>query len=546
MDFTSLLEGSLKKYWDCDALTDYHGATLQYKDLARKIAKLHLLFEEGGIVQGDKIAICGRNSSQWAVAFLATLTYGAVAVPLLHEFKPDRLQQLINHCDARLLFVGNFLREQLNYDDMPALEGVLELEDFDPVIMRNERLEHARLHLNEYYGRKYPSKFTINDVHYRSVAPTQLALINYTSGTTSHPKGVMLPYRSLYSNMRFAMGALKLEQGSRVVSMLPMAHTYGMSFEFLYEICAGVQIYFLTRTPSPRIIFEAFAEVKPDIIVTVPLIIEKIINTRILPRLETPLVKLLLRLPVVSDKIKDAIYDQMMASFGGRLRMLVIGGAAFNHKVEDLLHRIGFPYTVGYGMTECGPIICYEDPATFQQGSCGRATPRMEVRIDNPGIASGIGEIMCRGDNVMLGYYKNEEASNAVLTADGWLHTGDLGILDADGNLYVRGRIKNMILSSNGQNIYPEELEEELGNFPLVSESLVVKRGNALVALVVPDYELAYQQSIPRDTVPQHIEEYRLQLNAQLASYEQIAAIELHEEEFEKTPKRSIRRYLYS
>ena len=545
-NFVSLLESSFKKYWDQDALTDYKGTTLQYKDLARKIEKLHLLFAEGGVVPGDKIAICGRNSSHWAVVFLASLTYGVVAVPILHEFTRDSIHYLVNHSEARILFVGSMVREEIDAESMPQLEGLFEMEDFDPIVVRNAAMGRARERLNELYGRKYPARFTCDDVNYRASRPEDLAIINYTSGTTSRPKGVMLPYRVLQSNVNFAMNALALEPGSKLVSMLPMAHTYGLSFEFLYEIVAGVHIHFLTRTPSPRIIFEAFAEIRPNLIVTVPLIIEKIIKKNILPRLQAPAVKVMLHLPVVSDRIRATIREQILESFGGNVKMIVIGGAAFNGKVEEFLHRIDFPYTVGYGMTECGPIICFESPANFAMGSCGKVAPRMTVRIDNPDPVTGIGEVICRGENVMMGYYRNEEATRMAIDADGWLHTGDLGLLDEEGNLFLKGRSKNMLLGSSGQNIYPEEIEDKLSAYPLVSECLIVQREGHLVALVCPDYEEIAAHDITPSALTEQMEDNCRQLNQQLASYEQITKIEIQETEFEKTPKRSIKRFIYS
>lgn len=544
--FISLLEKSLKANWDLDALTDYQGATLQYKDLARKIEKLHILFEEGGIRPGDKIAICGRNSAHWAVAFLATLTYGAVAVPILHEFRPEAIHHLVNHSEARLLFVGNVVRTQIDPEQMPALEGIFEVDDFDPVAMRSEKILYARQHLNELYGRKFPAHFTKDDVHYPPCKAGDLALINYTSGTSSQSKGVMLPYRSLHSNVRFAQEALRLKAGDKIVSILPLAHAYGMAFEFLYEICTGMHIYFLTRIPSPQIIFKAFSEVKPDIIVTVPLIIEKIIRKGVLPRLETTTMKLLLHVPLVSDKIRSSVREQMLAAFGGKVQLIVVGGAAFNQKIETFLHDIDFPYTVGYGMTECGPIISYEDWQRFAPGSCGKAAPRMEVRIDRPDPETGIGEILCRGANLMTGYYKNPELTRETIDPEGWLHTGDLGLMDAEGNLFIKGRSKNMLLGSNGQNIYPEEIEEQLGELPLVAENLVVQRGEKLVALVYPDHDEAAHSGLSREQIENQMEENRKTANQSLPGYAQISQIELRDEEFEKTPKRSIKRYLYS
>lgn len=543
--FISYLEKSLKKHWDLDALTDYKGSTLQYKDLARKIEKIHILFESSGIQRGDKVAICGRNCAHWGVAFLSALTYGVVAVPILHEFKEDTIHHLVNHSEARLLFVGVSTWENLNESSMPRLEGILDLNDFELLHSRSEQLTTAREHLNEYYGKKFPSRFTKDDVHYTLDEPDQLAIINYTSGTTSQSKGVMLPFRSLWSNVRFAFEVLNLPSGSRVVSMLPMAHMYGLAFEFLYEICAGMQVFFLTRVPSPKVIFEAFSEVKPDIVIAVPLIIEKIIKKNILPRLQTPTMKILLQVPIINDKIKTTIREQMLKGFGGRVQAVIVGGAAFNQEVENFLKMIEFPYTVGYGMTECGPIICYEDWRCFRPGSCGKAVPRMTVKIDKPDSETGVGEIICKGTNVMLGYFRNPQATAESLTSDGWLHTGDLGLIDKGGNVFIKGRSKNMLLGSNGQNIYPEEIEDKLNALPLVAESVVIQRDDRFVAHVYPDFEEANALHLDMPGIEAKMEENRLLLNAALPSYCPISKITLCPEEFEKTPKKSIKRFLY-
>ncbi len=543
--FIAYLENSFKTHWDLDALTDYKGSTLQYKDLARKIEKLHILFEAGGIRPGDRIAICGRNCAYWGVSFLATLTYGAVAVPILHEFKADTIHHLVNHSEARLLFVGNATWENMNEAAMPQLEGILEMDDFDLLHSRSELLSEARQQLNALYGKKFPARFTKENVNYVKDDPEQLALINYTSGTTSHSKGVMLPYRVLWSNMRFAFEVLHMKPGNHIVSMLPMAHMYGMAFEFLYEICAGMHIFFLTRTPSPKIIFEAFAEVKPDLIISVPLILEKIIKKNILPRLQTPTMKILLHVPIINDKIKTTIREQMLKGFGGHVQAVIVGGAAFNQEVENFLKMIEFPYTVGYGMTECGPIICYEDWRRFAAGSCGKAVPRMEVKIQNPNPVTGIGEIICKGMNVMSGYFNNPEATAQALDSKGWLHTGDLGLIDAEGNVFIKGRSKNMLLSGNGQNIFPEEIEDKLNALPLVAESLIVQRNDRLVALIYPDFEEANIQKLSQQAIEARMEENRTLLNQQIPSYCQISKVQIHPEEFEKTPKRSIKRFLY-
>lgn len=544
--FIAFVEESIKKHWDLDALTDYKGATLQYKDVARKIEKLHILLAESGIKPGDKVAVCGRNSSHWGVAFLAILTYGAVAVPILHEFKADNIHNIVNHSEARLLFVGDVVWESLNEAEMPLLEGIILMTDFTLLVCRSKQLEYAREHLNELFGKKFPRNFRREHVSYRRDNPEELAVINYTSGTTSFSKGVMLPYRSLWANTQFAFDVLTLKPGDRIVSMLPMAHMYGLAFEFLYEVACGCRVFFLTRMPSPKIIFQAFADVKPHIVIAVPLIIEKIIKKNVLPKLETLKMKVLLKVPIINDKIKAAVREQMIQGFGGNFYEVIIGGAAFNQEVEKLLKSIDFPYTVGYGMTECGPIICYEDWKRFKPGSCGKAAPRMEVRIDSPDPQNIVGEILTRGDNVMLGYYKNPEATAQILDADGWLHTGDLGVMDEEGNVTIKGRSKNMLLGPSGQNIYPEEIEEKLNNLPFVAECIVIQQNdNKLVALIYPDFEDAYSQGMSDSDIEAAMEENRTTLNAELPAYSQISRIKIYPEEFEKTPKKSIKRFLY-
>ena len=544
--FIAFVEESIKKHWDLDALTDYKGATLQYKDVARKIEKLHILLAESGIKPGDKVAVCGRNSSHWGVAFLAILTYGAVAVPILHEFKADNIHNIVNHSEARLLFVGDVVWESLNEAEMPLLEGIILMTDFTLLVCRSKQLEYAREHLNELFGKKFPRNFRREHVSYRRDNPEELAVINYTSGTTSFSKGVMLPYRSLWANTQFAFDVLTLKPGDRIVSMLPMAHMYGLAFEFLYEVACGCHVFFLTRMPSPKIIFQAFADVKPHIVIAVPLIIEKIIKKNVLPKLETLKMKVLLKVPIINDKIKAAVREQMIQGFGGNFYEVIIGGAAFNQEVEKLLKSIDFPYTVGYGMTECGPIICYEDWKRFKPGSCGKAAPRMEVRIDSPDPQNIVGEILTRGDNVMLGYYKNPEATAQILDADGWLHKGDLGVMDEEGNVTIKGRSKNMLLGPSGQNIYPEEIEEKLNNLPFVAECIVIQQNdNKLVALIYPDFEDAYSQGMSDSDIEAAMEENRTTLNAELPAYSQISRIKIYPEEFEKTPKKSIKRFLY-
>lgn len=492
--YNELIEKSIVSNWEKDALTDFKGATLQYHDVARKIEKLHIIFESSGVQKGDKIALCGRNSSSWAVAFLATLTYGAVAVPILHEFTADQIHNIVNHSEAKLLFVGDYVATVIDQTKMPHLEGIIYLPDYSLVISRTDKLTYAREHLNELFGKKYPKYFRKEHVnYYKEQSPDELALINYTSGTTGFSKGVMVPYRALWSNYDFAMTVLGkiIKKGDNVISILPMAHMYGMAFEFMFEFIFGCHVFYLTRVPSPAIIAAAFAEVKPAIIIAVPLVIEKIIRKKVFPKIQNNRMRLLLNMPVVNKKVNQKICDQVVKAFGGNFYEIIVGGAAFNQEVEQFLKRIGFPYTVGYGATECAPIICYADYHDFAPGSCGKPVVHMEVKIDSPDPENVPGEILARGLNVMLGYYKNEEATAQTLNSEGWYHTGDLGTMDADGNVYIKGRSKNMLLGANGQNIYPEEIEDRLNSMAMVNECVVVQRGEKLVGLVYPDFDEA-------------------------------------------------------
>lgn len=545
--FNSYIENSIKDNWDRDALTDYKGATLQYHDVARKIAKLHILFRHSGLQPGDKVALCGRNSSAWAAAFLATITYGAVAVPIQHEFTPDMVYNIVNHSESRLLFVGDVVSPTIDAGEMPALEGIIYIPDFSLTMSRSETLTFAREHLNKLFGEEYPKAFERSHVSYHQDSPEELALINYTSGTTGRSKGVMLPYRSLWSNADFAFHVLgkTLKRGDNVISILPMAHMYGMAFEFIFEFLKGMHIYYLNRVPSPAVIAQALADVKPRIMIAVPLVIEKIIRKKVFPKLQNNKMRLLMAMPVISKKVRAAILAQVSKAFGGNLYEVIIGGAALNGEVEAFLRKIGFPYTVGYGATECGPIICYRDWQTFAQGSCGQAAYHQEVRIDSSDPANVPGEILTKGPNVLLGYYKNPEATQAAIDAEGWFHTGDLGTMDADGNVYINGRSKNMLLGSNGQNIYPEEIEDKLNSLPLVGESIVVQRGDKLVGLVHPDYDEAKLLGLNNEDLKGVMEQNRQQLNQVVPAYSKVAEFEILEEEFEKTPKKSIKRYLY-
>lgn len=546
--FNSLIEQSIIKNWELDALTDYKGATLQYRDVARKIEKLHIIFQNSGIGKGDKIAICGRNSSNWAVVFLATLTYGAVAVPILHEFMPDQVHNIVNHSEAKLLFVGDMVAPTIKEEEMPHLEGILFIPDFSVLVSRSEKLTYAREHLNEIFGHKYPKYFRQEHVnYYKEESPEELLLINYTSGTTGFSKGVMIPARALWSNYDFATGVLgdKVSRGDNIISILPMAHMYGMMFEFLFEFLIGCHIYFLTRIPSPAIIAQAFAEVKPAVIIAVPLVIEKIIRKKVFPKIQNNLMKLLLNMPVVSKKVNQKICEEVKNAFGGRFYEIIVGGAAFNQEIEHFLHKINFPYTVGYGTTECAPIIAYSDYNDFVPGSCGKAVVHMQVEIESSDPQNIPGEIIVKGLNVMLGYYKNEEATNQVLDSNGWYHTGDLGIMDKDGNIFIKGRSKNMLLGSNGQNIYPEEIEDKLNSLALVGESIVLQREEKLVALVHPDMEEAESMGFSMDDIQKVMAQNLQTLNEMMPGYSKVSEIILHEEEFEKTPKKSIKRYLY-
>ena len=543
--FINLVEQSIINNWDLNALTDYKGVTLQYKDVARKIEKLHILFESAGIQQGDKIAVCGRNSAHWAVAFLATITYGAVIIPILHEFKADNIHNIVNHSEARMLFVGDQIWENLNEEAMPHLEGIVGLLDFSVLISRSDALSYVREHLNESYGHKFPRNFRPEHVAYVKDTPERLSIINYTSGTTGYSKGVMLPYRSILSNVKYCHEKIRLQPGDKIVAMLPMGHVFGMVYDFLYGFCAGAHIWFLTRMPSPKIIMQSFAEIRPRVISCVPLIVEKIIKKHILPRVDTHIGRFLLHVPIINDKIKAYAKKEAMDAFGGNFLEIIIGGAPFNADVEAFLKKIDFPYTIAYGMTECGPIICSSYWKDLQPGSCGKAASRMEVKIDSPDPQNVAGEIICKGDNLMLGYYKNEAATAQVIDANGWLHTGDLAVMDNNGNIYVKGRSKNVLLNSSGQNIYPEEIESKLNNMPYVSESLIVLQRDKLVALIYPDFDDAYAHGLTLNQIEAVMEENKKNLNVQLPAYSQIAKIKIYPEEFEKTAKKSIKRFLY-
>ena len=545
--FNSYIEGTVKDNWLLDALTDYKGATLQYHDVARKIEKLHIMMEAAGIKKGDKVAVCGRNSAHWAVAFLATLTYGAVIVPILHEFNGEQIHNIVNHSESRLLFVGDYVVNMIDEKEMPHLEGIFNLPDFSLYVSHNDQLTDARERLNELFGHKYPNAFRREDVKWHKDEPEELCMINNTSGTTGFSKGVMLPYRALWGNVDFCQKYLgnHMPKFSRTLSILPMAHMYGMTIEFLFPFLSGYHLYFLTRLPSPAVIAEAFKEVCPDVVVAVPLIIEKIIRKRVFPKIQSNVMKLLLQMPVVQKKVKERICQEVYAAFGGRAYEVIVGGAPLNQEIEQFLKSIDFPITVGYGTTECAPLISFSDYHDFKPGSCGTPVEHMEVKIlsDNPEHAEG--EIVCKGMNVMLGYYKNEEATHKAIDADGWYHTGDLATMSADGHIFIRGRLKNMLLGANGQNVYPEEIEDKLNSMPMVSECIVVQRGDKLAALVYPDMDEAKNMGFTQGDLESVMEQNRQLLNEQLPVYSKIQDFELQEKEFMKTPKKSIKRYLY-
>ena len=543
--FNQYIKKVITENWDSDALTDYQGATLQFHDVARKIEKLHILMENSDVKKGDKIAICGRNSAHWAVTFMATLTYGAIAVPILHEFNAEQIHNIVNHSEAKLLFVGDFVAKDIDQQAMPHLEGIVYLPDFSLVLSRSEKLTYAREHLNLMFGSKYPKAFRKEHVSYHEDEADELALINYTSGTTGFSKGVMLPYRALWGNISFCLRWLgdHVKTGDAMLSILPMAHMYGMAIEFLFGFCNGCHLYFLNRLPSPTLIAKAFADIKPAIVISVPLIVEKIIRKRVFPIIQTNRMRLLLQMPVVSKKVKERICQQVYEAFGGRAYEVIVGGAALSKEVELFLKSIDFPITVGYGTTECAPLITYSDYHDFVPGSCGTPVDGMEVRILSNDPQNVAGEIVTRGHHVMLGYYKNDEATRAALDEDGWYHTGDLATMSADGHVFIRGRIKNMLLGANGQNVYPEEIEDKLNSMAMVSESIVVQRDQKLVALVHPDLDEIVDLS--QEELEAVMEQNRQTLNEQLPAYSRLSHIELHKEEFQKTPKKSIKRYLY-
>lgn len=545
--FNSYIEQSIINNWHLDALTDYKGATLQYHDVARKIEKLHILFENSGVIKGDKIAVCGRNSSQWAVAFLAIVTYGAIVVPIQNEFKPEQIHNIVNHSESKMLFVGDVVATEINAEEMPSLEGIVYLPDFSLNLSRSEKLTYAREHLNEIFGHKYPKYFRKEHIKYHVDDPEELAMINYTSGTTGFSKGVMLPYRALWGNLDYLMDTVKPKIGKNcnILSTLPMAHMYGLMTEFIFNIVLGNHIFFLTRQPSPTLISEALNETKPDIIFAVPLVIDKIVRKHVFPRVQTNWVRLLTNMPVLSKRIKEKIREFVLGEFGEHPYEVVVGGAPLNKEIENFFVSIGFPIAMGYGTTETAPLITFAHQDDYVAGSCGVAVKHMEVKVLSDDPQNVPGELVCRGINVMKGYYKNPEATHAVIDKDGWFHTGDLATMSADGHFFIKGRCKNMLLGANGQNIYPEEIEDRLNSMALVSESIIVQRNNKLVALIHPDYDEASSMGFTAEDLEHIMDQNRVELNSQMPSFAKISGIQIHENEFEKTAKKSIKRYLY-
>jgi len=549
MEFTSvnkIFEAGFKKNWERPAISNYQGVTLKYGDVARRMEKLHIMFEECGLQKGDKVAICSRNQANWAVSFLATMTYGAVPVPLLHEFKSSNIHHLVNHSEAKILFVDDVIWEGLTEAEMPDLHAIIQVNTFKLLYAKDEKIVQAREHLNELFGRKYPMSFTPEALNYYEDSADELAIINYTSGTSGFSKGVMIPYRAVFSNIEFARTVLPgLDHTKSVVSMLPSAHMYGLMFELLYELSVGAHVHFLSRVPSPKIIMQALSEVKPYIIIAVPLVIEKIYKSKVKPILEKEGIKVLMKLPVLRQVVMEKIRTELVNAFGGEFYEVIIGGAAFNKEVEAFFKKINFPFTVGYGMTECAPIISYDDWKVEKLYSCGKAAPNMEIRIDSSDPVNVPGEIQVKGANVFLGYFKNEEATNEVLTDDGWFKTGDMGVMDAEGSLFIKGRTKCMILGPSGQNIYPEEVETVINSQPYVIDSLVVEDNGGLTALIYPDFQQGARDGMNQDAFVRYMEGTLVELNKELPNYAKLKKIEVMSEDFERTPKKSIKRYLY-
>ena len=545
--FNSYIENSIIKNWNLDALTDYKGTTLQYHDIARKIEKLHILFENSDVKKGDKIAVCGRNSSQWAVAFLAIITYGAIVVPIQNEFKPEQIHNIVNHSESKLLFVGDVVATEITPEEMPSLEGIIYLPDNSLVISRSEKLTYARENLNAMFGHRYPKYFRPEHVKYHVDDPEELAMINYTSGTTGFSKGVMLPYRALWGNLDYLIDSVKPNIGKNcnILSTLPMAHMYGLMTEFLFNIVLGNHIFFLTRLPSPTLISEALSEIKPDILYAVPLVVDKIVRKEVFPHIQTNRARLLMNMPVINKRIKEKVREFVLRKFGERPCEVVVGGAPLNKEIENFFISVGFPIAMGYGTTETAPLITFAHQDNYVAGSCGVAVKHMEVKVLSDDPENVAGELVCRGINVMKGYYKNQEATDAVIDKDGWFHTGDLATMAADGHIFVRGRSKNMLLGPNGQNIYPEEIEDKLNSMAMVNESIIIQSDDKLVALVHPDMEEVNNLGFTDEDLENIMEQNRKELNMQIPGFAKVSRIKLHNQEFEKTAKKSIKRYLY-
>ncbi|MDE5713013.1 MAG: AMP-binding protein [Muribaculaceae bacterium] len=542
-----IIEKAVKSNWELMALSDLGGISFKFSEVAENIEKLHILYQSAGIRPGDKIAICGKNSACWALSFISCLTYGAVAVPILHEFKPENIHTLVNHSEAKLLFVDKAIFEKLDKDVLKNLIGALYLSEEGIAFSRSKKLTSTRNDINKIFGTRHPEKFSPEDVVYYHDSPEDLAVINYTSGSTGAPKGVMLPFLSIWSNIRYCIDDLDfLKPGDGMVNMLPLGHLYGMVIEMLHPFVKGCHCHFLTKVPSPKVLLGAFAEVRPKLIITVPLVLEKIIRSKVFPKIHTPLMKILLKIPFVNDRIYSGIKDSLINAFGGKVLEIIIGGAPLNAEVEKFLYRIGFPMTVGYGMTECGPLLTYAPPHESRPHTVGRIVDRMAVKIDSPDPQKIPGNIMVKGDNVMRGYYKNEAATAEVFpNNDGWMNTGDMGVISDDGMISISGRSKTMILGPSGQNIYPEEIEQKINNMPYVAESLVIDDNGKLVALIVPDMESASAKGLSANDIDKLMAQNIKDVNKSLEAYSKLSSHRLMEKEFEKTPKRSIKRFLY-
>ncbi len=548
MNATSVIkmyEDSFRRHWSNIALSDFRGERITYGELAKRVARVHILLEGAGVKRGDKVALCGKNCLAWGVSFFGVYTYGAIPVPILNDFKPANIHTLVNHSEAKLLMVGDVVLSGMVFDEMPDIAGIILQNDMSLKASRSESLTKTMETLDELFDKKYPNGFTKDDIKYDAEEDTNaLAVLNYTSGTTSDPKGVMIPYRAMLVNLKFACGVLPLTKDETVVSILPMAHMFGLAFQLMFELLLGASVCYLGKMPSPKILFDAFAEEKPTLVITVPLVIEKVIKQKIQPVMEKPMMKILMAIPGINRIIGGKIRSKIIDAFGGKMDCLIVGGAALNAEVEKILRKIHFPYTVGYGSTECAPLISYIDWEKYKAGSCGVAVPGCPVEVFSTAPGE-MGELLVKGDNVMLGYYKNPNATRDVIDPEGWFHTGDMGTIDKQGYIYIKGRCKNMILGPSGQNIYPEEIEDMYMNQPMVSEVLIVDRERKLVALVLPDYEAGKAAGLNEQQVLARLEEDRKKINDMLPAYSQVSKLEIRTEPFERTPKRSIRRFLY-